>query len=97
MFHFLFSRVAVVSKSFQGKTDSVEKWYGTEYSIRSIEPDVIKVNYSSRQSDLFTLTMIMLLILIRCIINLLKDKYWSWQVELLILSSLIIYLDKVNN
>ncbi|XP_041476883.1 insulin-degrading enzyme-like isoform X1 [Lytechinus variegatus] len=35
-------RVAVVSKSFEGKTDKVEKWYGTEYSIRNIEPSLIK-------------------------------------------------------
>ncbi|XP_042192680.1 insulin-degrading enzyme isoform X1 [Callorhinchus milii] len=35
-------RVAVVSKTFEGKTDKTEKWYGTEYKQESIPEDVIE-------------------------------------------------------
>ncbi|XP_038070879.1 insulin-degrading enzyme-like [Patiria miniata] len=35
-------RVGVISKSFEGQTDSVEKWYKTEYKIEHIPEDKIK-------------------------------------------------------
>lgn len=35
-------RVAVVSKSFEGKTDRTEEWYGTQYKQEAIPDEVIK-------------------------------------------------------
>ncbi|XP_072026752.1 insulin-degrading enzyme-like [Amphiura filiformis] len=35
-------RVAVISKSFEGKTDCVEKWYGTEYHIECVPEETIE-------------------------------------------------------
>uniref|UniRef100_A0A9L0K504 Insulin-degrading enzyme n=1 Tax=Equus asinus TaxID=9793 RepID=A0A9L0K504_EQUAS len=35
-------RVAVVSKSFEGKTDCTEEWYGTQYRQEAIPDEVIK-------------------------------------------------------
>ena len=37
------SRVAIVSKSFEGKTDCTEEWYGTQYKQEAIPDEVIKV------------------------------------------------------
>lgn len=41
-FVFLFFRVAIVSKSFEGKTDRTEDWYGTQYKQEAISDEVIK-------------------------------------------------------
>uniref|UniRef100_A0A8C5L6T5 Insulin degrading enzyme n=1 Tax=Jaculus jaculus TaxID=51337 RepID=A0A8C5L6T5_JACJA len=35
-------RVAIVSKSFEGKTDRTEQWYGTQYKQEAIPDEVIK-------------------------------------------------------
>ncbi|KAM4032052.1 insulin-degrading enzyme isoform 1-T1 [Anomaloglossus baeobatrachus] len=35
-------RVAIVSKSFEGKTDRTEEWYGTQYKQEDIPADVIE-------------------------------------------------------
>ncbi|EPY81998.1 insulin-degrading enzyme isoform 4 [Camelus ferus] len=35
-------RVAIVSKSFEGKTDRTEEWYGTQYKQEAISDEVIK-------------------------------------------------------
>lgn len=40
------SRVAIVSKSFEGKTDRTEQWYGTQYKQEAIPEDVIQVGSS---------------------------------------------------
>lgn len=40
---FSFSRVAVVSKSFEGQTDKTEEWYGTQYKQEAISEDSIEV------------------------------------------------------
>lgn len=40
-----FSRVAVVSKSFEGQTDKKEEWYGTQYKQEAISEETIKVNH----------------------------------------------------
>lgn len=37
------SRVAIVSKSFEGKTDRTEQWYGTQYKQEAIPEEVIQV------------------------------------------------------
>jgi len=31
--------ITIMSKSFEGKTDKTEKWYGTNYSVRPIPPN----------------------------------------------------------
>ena len=36
------SRVVVIGQKFKGKTTLKEPWYGSEYSIRKIEPDLIE-------------------------------------------------------
>lgn len=36
-------RVAVVSKTFEGKTDRKEQWYGTQYKQEAISDGVIEV------------------------------------------------------
>jgi len=38
-----YSRVTVVSNVFQNKTDTVDKYYGTPYSISKIPPETIRV------------------------------------------------------
>lgn len=35
--------MAIVSKSFEGKTDRTEEWYGTQYRQEAIPAEVIKV------------------------------------------------------
>jgi len=35
-------RVSIVSKSFEGKTDKVEKWYGTNYSVTDFTCEQLK-------------------------------------------------------
>jgi hypothetical protein len=37
------SRVAIVSKSFEGQTDRTEEWYGTQYKQEAIPDEVIQV------------------------------------------------------
>ena len=37
-------RVAVIGKKWEGKTDRIEPWYGTEYSVNPISEDKLKVN-----------------------------------------------------
>jgi insulysin len=32
--------VSITSKAFEGKTDQKEKWYGTEYNIEKLSPDI---------------------------------------------------------
>lgn len=39
-------RVAIVSKSFEGKTDRTEEWYGTQYKQEAIPDEVIKVGFA---------------------------------------------------
>ena len=34
-------RLTLLSKKYQGQTDRVEKWYGTEYKIEKIEPETL--------------------------------------------------------
>lgn len=41
-FVFIF-RVAIVSKTFEGKTDRTEHWYGTQYKQEAISDDVVQV------------------------------------------------------
>lgn len=38
------SRVAVVSKSFEGQTNKTEEWYGTQYKQEAITDTTIEVN-----------------------------------------------------
>lgn len=33
--------VTVLSKSFEGKTDKKEEWYGTDYSVRPVPPELL--------------------------------------------------------
>jgi len=33
--------ITVTSKDFEGKTDKVEKWYGTKYSVKPIPPETL--------------------------------------------------------
>ncbi|XP_022094344.1 insulin-degrading enzyme-like [Acanthaster planci] len=49
------TRVAVISKSFEGKTDAVEKWYGTEYKLEHIPEDTIKGWKDAGLHDMFKL------------------------------------------
>lgn len=42
-FLLLVSRVAVVSKSFEGQTDKTEEWYGTQYKQEAICDATVKV------------------------------------------------------
>ena len=42
-----FSRVAVVSKSFEGQTNKTEEWYGTQYKQEAISEETIEVNHCS--------------------------------------------------
>ena len=36
-------RIAVVGKKFEGQTDRVEKWYGTNYSLSPISEETLTV------------------------------------------------------
>lgn len=40
---YLYCRATVVSKVFENKTDTVDKYYGTPYSISKIPPEVLNV------------------------------------------------------
>ena len=40
-----YSRVAVVSKSFEDKADQIEKWYGTKYSVEQIPNELLEVSF----------------------------------------------------
>lgn len=40
------SRVAVVSKSFEGQTNKTEEWYGTQYKQEAIAAATLEVNRS---------------------------------------------------
>ena len=35
-------KVAVISKKYEGKTDQIEKWYGTEYKMESLHRETLK-------------------------------------------------------
>lgn len=37
-------RVAVIAQKFQGGTDKKEQYYGTDYSIKPITPETLKVS-----------------------------------------------------
>lgn len=37
------SRIAVVAKSFEGKTDLKEEWYGTDYKLEKIPESILQV------------------------------------------------------
>lgn len=39
----IYFRIVVVSKNYEGKTDLVEEWYGTEYSMEQIPKEQIEV------------------------------------------------------
>ena len=41
---FSFYRITTIGKLFEGKTDLVEEWYGTEYSTNKISPKYIEVH-----------------------------------------------------
>lgn len=41
----LLSRVAVVSKSFEGQTNKTEEWYGTQYKQEAIAAATLEVNH----------------------------------------------------
>ena len=43
LFYFPSYRLTVVGKAFEGNTDLVEEWYGTEYSIHKIPSENIEV------------------------------------------------------
>jgi len=45
MWIYLYSRVTVVSKTFQNETDTVDKYYGTPYSIMKIPTETLNVIY----------------------------------------------------
>ena len=36
------NRLTVINKKFEGKTDSVEPWYGSNYSKVKLDPELIK-------------------------------------------------------
>ena len=36
-------RISVIAKKFAGSTDSIERWYGTEYSSTRLSEDVLQV------------------------------------------------------
>lgn len=38
-----FVRVGILSQKFEGKTDLVEPWYGSAYSARKIDPNVVEL------------------------------------------------------
>lgn len=38
-----FCRITLIAKLFEGKTDLVEEWYGTEYSVNKISHNYIEV------------------------------------------------------
>lgn len=44
-------RVSAISKKYEGKTDKVEKWYGTEYRIEHLDPKFVDELSSSDLSN----------------------------------------------
>ncbi|KAI4812691.1 hypothetical protein KUCAC02_024059 [Chaenocephalus aceratus] len=50
-------RVAVVSKSFEGKTDKTEEWYGTEYKQEAISEESLEKWASADLNSRFKLPM----------------------------------------
>ncbi|XP_075010850.1 insulin-degrading enzyme isoform X5 [Calonectris borealis] len=50
-------RVAIVSKSFEGKTDRTEDWYGTQYKQEAISDEVIKKWQNADLNGKFKLPM----------------------------------------
>lgn len=50
---FRVSRVAVVSKSFEGQTDRAEEWYGTQYKQEAISNETIQVTFDAPKSCSF--------------------------------------------
>nr|XP_043901577.1 insulin-degrading enzyme isoform X4 [Solea senegalensis] len=52
-----FVRVAVVSKSFEGKTDKAEEWYGTQYKQEGISEETIKKWQNADLNGKFKLPM----------------------------------------
>ncbi|CAM5157075.1 unnamed protein product [Natator depressus] len=50
-------RVAIVSKSFEGKTDRTEEWYGTQYKQEAISDEVIKKWQNADLNGKFKLPM----------------------------------------
>ena len=42
MYTFPPSRVYVISKRFEGKTELTEPWYGSKYNLRKIDPQLIE-------------------------------------------------------
>ncbi|KAG8523499.1 Insulin-degrading enzyme [Galemys pyrenaicus] len=50
-------RVAIVSKSFEGKTDRTEEWYGTQYKQEAIPDEVIKKWQNADLNGKFKLPM----------------------------------------
>ncbi len=49
---FSLSRVAVVSKSFEGQTDKTEEWYGTQYKQEAISEETIEVNHCDHSAPI---------------------------------------------
>jgi len=41
----------VIGKKFAGSTDSVEHWYGTEYSCMKLSEDVLQVEFFEFETD----------------------------------------------
>ncbi|XP_019411060.1 PREDICTED: insulin-degrading enzyme [Crocodylus porosus] len=50
-------RVAIVSKSFEGKTDRTEQWYGTQYKQEAVSDEVIKKWQNADLNGKFKLPM----------------------------------------
>uniref|UniRef100_A0A8C4YMS4 Insulin-degrading enzyme n=1 Tax=Gopherus evgoodei TaxID=1825980 RepID=A0A8C4YMS4_9SAUR len=50
-------RVAIVSKSFEGKTDRTEEWYGTQYKQEAISDEVIQKWQNADLNGKFKLPM----------------------------------------
>ena len=49
-------RLTLLSKKYQGQTDRVEKWYGTEYKIEKIEQETLnKLNECGLNEEAFRL------------------------------------------
>ena len=48
-------KIAVISKKYQGKTDQVEKWYGTEYKMETLNKETLENLKTCGQSNAFKL------------------------------------------
>jgi insulysin len=48
-------RVSVISKKYEGKTNLIEKWYGTEYKVEKLNDILINELKSCEQNDAFHL------------------------------------------